>query len=124
MKKVLVLASIFFLLSSCSIDWNDKKDKKIEQLEKQIKSYNLESQKLEFEKQKYEEEKKEVYRKECLEKKENDIKELEDFTNTCVNEWWNTIDFCLNSPAGKIFKEVLNDNYITNCINKKQSLSY
>lgn len=37
MKKILILC-VLLLLSSCSIDWNWEKDKKIAELEKQIKN--------------------------------------------------------------------------------------
>ncbi len=46
MKKLLpfiLLTSL--LLSACSIDWNDEKDKKIAELEKQVKSISFEKQK-------------------------------------------------------------------------------
>lgn len=39
MKKIFILWIILsLLLSSCSIDWNDEKDKKIAELEKQIQN--------------------------------------------------------------------------------------
>jgi hypothetical protein len=39
MKKIFILWIILsILLSSCSIDWNDEKDKKIAELEKQIQN--------------------------------------------------------------------------------------
>jgi Txe/YoeB family toxin of Txe-Axe toxin-antitoxin module len=39
MKKIFILWIILsLLLSSCSIDWNDEKDKKISELEKQIQN--------------------------------------------------------------------------------------
>lgn len=40
MKKILTIFLTFFLLSSCSIDWNWEKDKKISELEKQISELN------------------------------------------------------------------------------------
>lgn len=36
MKKLTLLLIPLLLLSSCSIDWNDEKDTKIAELEKQI----------------------------------------------------------------------------------------
>ncbi len=37
MKKIFILLSLIFVLSSCSIDWNWEKDKKIAELEKHVK---------------------------------------------------------------------------------------
>ena len=68
----LFLIPIIFL-SSCTIDWNDEKDTKIEKLENQIQKNQsdkeLELQKFEFEKRKYEEEK--VSREKADEDKKN-----------------------------------------------------
>lgn len=36
MKKLTLLLIPLLFLSSCSIDWNDEKDKKIAELEKQV----------------------------------------------------------------------------------------
>ena len=59
-KITLLLIPLIFL-SSCTIDWNDEKDKKIAELAKQVQELKsdkeLELQKFEFEKQKYEESK-------------------------------------------------------------------
>lgn len=40
MKKVLTIFLAFFLISSCSIDWDGEKDRKIAELEKQISEFN------------------------------------------------------------------------------------
>lgn len=39
MKKIFVLFSLIFILSSCSIDWNWEKDKKIAELGKQVSEF-------------------------------------------------------------------------------------
>ena len=46
MKKYVILLIPLLLLSSCSIDWNDEKDKKISELNGQIESLKLENSKL------------------------------------------------------------------------------
>lgn len=38
MRSLILLLIPLFLLSSCSIDWNDEKDKKIAELQKQIQN--------------------------------------------------------------------------------------
>ena len=61
MSKLTFLLIPLIFLSSCTIDWNDEKDAKITELEKQVTELKsdkeLELQKFEFEKQKYEESK-------------------------------------------------------------------
>jgi hypothetical protein len=44
MKKITLILTIIIslLLTSCSIDWNDEKDKKISELEKQIQNDTFE----------------------------------------------------------------------------------
>lgn len=139
MKKILTILMLL-LLTSCSIDWNNEKEQKIEELSNKIEnlekelsdlktSNDIELQKLEFEKEKYEEEKnysKEksidkqngIYRNECLEEQDKQWKNYEDFINKC-NNYGNTIDFCINSPAGKLFSTFFAKDYISKCIEKK-----
>lgn len=143
MKNIIIIIILLWwilLLTWCSIDWNDEKTKKIEEqnnkiesLEKELSnlkiSNNLELEKLEFEKQKYEEEKlynkeksidkqNEVYKKECIKEQENQWKNYEDFINKCTH-YWKTIDFCINSPAGKLFSTYFTKDYISKCIEGK-----
>lgn len=140
MKKIVLIIISFIFLTWCSIDWNNEKDKKIDELNNKIGkleqeltdlkiSNDIELQKLEFEKQKYEKEKlyskeksidkqNEIYRKECLEEQDMQWKNYEDFINKCTT-YWNTIDFCINSPAGKLFSTFFTKDYISKCIEEK-----
>jgi len=145
MKKIIFLLITIFFITWCSIDFNDDKDKIIVELNnkiidlnekiKIIKEWNdLDFQKLEFEKQKYEEnkslnkenkeiEKIELYKKECLTLKESNSKKYEEFINTCTNKWWNTIDFCINSPAGKSLNDLSNQAYFEKCLDEKKQFN-
>lgn len=54
MKKIFpILLISAFLLSSCSIDWNDEKDKKISELEKQINQLSEKSKNDVFQKRNF-----------------------------------------------------------------------
>jgi hypothetical protein len=44
MRKLLLILIPLLFLSSCTIDWNDEKDKKITELEKQVTNNNIELQ--------------------------------------------------------------------------------
>lgn len=106
MKKFIPLLIITsLLLSACSIDWDDSKE--------------LEMKKFEFEKQKYEEGKMEKYEKECNQIYEENSKKYEDFINTCTGSWWNSIEFCVRSDAGKILLQKSLKSTIKECINEK-----
>jgi hypothetical protein len=136
--KLTLLIIPLILLSSCSIDWNDEKDKKIAELEKQVTELKsdkeLELQKFEFEKQKYEEQKKlkieseskkveESYRQECTKINEANIKNYENFIGKCMN-YWGTADFCMNNEWWKLlWNQISNKNFIAECVEKKLSLN-
>jgi hypothetical protein len=89
MKKYIpILLATSLLLSACSIDWNDAKDKKIAGLEQEIVELktknNVEQEKLEFEKQKYEDSQIKESEEKCNEAYEKNSKKFEDFVNTCT----------------------------------------
>ncbi len=135
MRLTLLLIPLLFFMTSCTIDWNDEKDKKITELEGQIQELKsdkeLELQKFEFEKKKYDESKEkdvqareDKFRKECAKVKEENWKKFEDFINSCTGAW-NTIDFCINSDAWKLlWKLSSDDDFINTCIENKKNWTY
>lgn len=66
----------------------------------------------------------EIYREECVVKREQVVKQSEDFLNACTGNG-NSVDFCGNTSVGKdLIGQAINPNFITNCINDKRKLLY
>ncbi|PJA48623.1 MAG: hypothetical protein CO170_02155 [candidate division SR1 bacterium CG_4_9_14_3_um_filter_40_9] len=65
----------------------------------------------------------ETYRKECMILQEEKQQENLDFINKCTGQGGNSIDFCINSPAGKFLAESLED-FLPKCIENKKLLKY
>jgi nitrogen fixation-related uncharacterized protein len=70
------------------------------------------------------ESKMESYRKECIAKKEENIKEYEDFLNTCTGKGGNSIDYCIGSPVGKMYTEEISEDFLESCISNRIKTSY
>ncbi len=61
--------------------------------------------------------KKEVYRKECAKTEEENTKSFEDFINTCSRG--NSVDYCVDSEAGKIYAQTIGSDFIISCVSNK-----
>ena len=121
MKKLLPFLLISSLiLSACSIDWNDEKNKKIaelektkEQLEKQVEQLtekaDIEKEKIELEKQK----RTDTLRKECEDKLDEMHDQRLKILNSCETK--DCQDKFMNDPKFKI-----SSTYVEDCISLKQ----
>jgi len=67
MKKVLLSIFLVLILSGCSIDWNDEKDQKIVELEKQVENLKKDQENNFFKK-----------KQECLQYKNDILKDLKE----------------------------------------------
>lgn len=113
MKKYIPLLLITsLLLSSCSIDWNDEKDKRIAELEEKIaeikSSKDLELEKFEFEKQK----RVDNFREECIKLRDKASDQILKFLNSCTYK--NCQEEFLADPKNKI-----PTNYVDRCLENK-----
>jgi len=81
MKKILLLLPFLLLISSCSIDWNDDKDKKIKELNNDIVNLNKKAEENTFNK-----------KLECAKLINKEKKWLSDFTSMYYNSAWKNIN--------------------------------
>lgn len=100
MRKIIVLLIMLtFVLSSCSIDWNDEKDKKIAKLEKQIQDDTFEK------------------KQECA-KKSDTYKKLIDEKNAILNDFEYSFIESFYSMEKNDCLWVLKEDYYYNNISK------
>ena len=140
MKKYLALGLLSsLLLTSCSVDLNDAKEKRIGELEKQVtelkSNKDLDLQKFEFEKQKYEEEKKLNQEKESQKKIDTEEELIRNYTKECAifykkmqDNFTNLLKTC--STSIECANQLINNpninpqkypySIVNNCIEKKK----
>ena len=61
----------------------------------------------------------EIYRKECISEEKQKLEELKDFLNSCSTNGDNSVEYCINSPGGKILIQGTKKS-IPTCINEKR----
>jgi biopolymer transport protein ExbB/TolQ len=65
----------------------------------------------------------EIYRKECTAKSDENQKKFENFLNVCPTDG-RSVDYCINSDAGKVFAESIGADFISGCVNAMKNRNY